>query len=76
MSVGIDVMSNELARPPSASASTFPNAMSVWVFDAFSKTGPNARQGGHQAAQKSRRTMPSETTYSKVSMVICRVAMS
>ena len=57
MRVGIEVIDAAAASCCSASVSTFANTMSVWVSDAFSKTGPNMRHGPHHSAQKSTSTM-------------------
>ena len=76
ISVGIDVIWKPLARSCSSSVSTFPKTMSSCLSDAVSKTGAKARQGPHQPAQKSTRTMPpSEIVCSKLSSVIVVVAM-
>src|SRR5450631_3736665 len=55
--VGMDVIPAEPANDCSVSVSTLPNTMSGWAALAFSKVGPNARHGPHQAAHQSTRTM-------------------
>ena len=60
-----------------ASVSTLPNVTSVWVSEAFSNTGANARHGPHHSAQKSSRTMPGFSIVClKLSVVMVTVAMS
>src|ERR1019366_8511861 len=64
MRVGMDMMLRDLARAGSASVSTLPNTTSGCSSAAAPNTGAKARQGPHQAAQKSTRTMPSWFTVS------------
>ena len=72
----MDEMPNACASSVSASVSTLPNTASGYRSDALSKIGPNIRQGPHQAAQKSTRTMSAlPTTDSKFSPVSSTVAM-
>src|SRR3569623_373167 len=76
ISVGIAWMPAAPASSCCASVSILPNTTSLWVSEAFSKTGANARQGPHHSAQKSRRTMPFFSIVSlKLSAVTSRVAM-
>ena len=73
----IDVMAAIWLSCCSASVSTLPNTMSGLSSAAFSKIGANWRQGPHQAAQESTRTMPSPLTVcSKSARVSSRVLMT
>src|SRR5580692_12391593 len=77
ISVGIDEMRKVAASSGCASVSTLPNTASACSSDAFSKTGPNIRHGGHQVAQKSTRTSPPPLTVdSKFSAVSSTVAIA
>src|ERR1035438_2893817 len=70
MSVGIDMIPKVADSARSASVSTFANTRSGCSSDADSKTGPNTRQGPHQDAQKSTKTVSfDDTTSSKLSAV-------
>ena len=60
----MDMILSDPDRPGSASVSTLPKTMSGWSSEAASNTGPKARQGPHQAAQKSTMTIPSLRTVS------------
>src|ERR1039457_381072 len=51
-------MPNSIARSGSSSVLTLPKTISRFSSAAFSKIGANARQGPHQGAQKSTRTIP------------------
>src|SRR5437764_594790 len=74
--VGMEVMLKVAATSGCASVSTLPNTASGCFSDAFSKTGPNIRHGGHHSAQKSTRTRsPPVTVELKFSAVSSTVAI-
>ena len=54
----MELIPKAAASSPWASVSTFPNTMPGWASEAFSKMGPNMRQGPHHEAQKSTSTVP------------------
>src|SRR5436190_3013027 len=74
--VGMEVMLKVAATSGCASVSTLPNTAPGCFSDAFSKTGPNIRHGGHHSAQKSTRTRsPPVTVELKFSAVSSTVAI-
>src|SRR5712672_1381872 len=77
--VGMEVMLKVAATSGCASVSTLPNTASGCFSEAFSKTGPNIRHGGHHSAQKSTRTRPPPVTvelkFSAVSSVVAIVCL-
>src|SRR6266516_2353181 len=77
--VGMEVMLKVAATSGCASVSILPNTASGCFSDAFSKTGPNIRHGGHHSAQKSTRTRPPPVTvelkFSAVSSTVAIVCL-
>ena len=73
----MELMPKAAASSSWASVSTLPNTMSGWASEAFSKMGPNMRQGPHQEAQKSTSTVPLPAMVaSKLSRVSSMVGMA